>query len=139
RQVHPCTNCRQFIHTSTKCRFPCGHCGKRGHQAHKCPIKSSNRCKCRPFPQAHSAVDCQIRCSRRCGNPYPPSHNKHSNAMTCKSRCCMCGIKGHSGKECKFKKCGCGQQHLTQDCRWKIECPARGCDRYLCGLHCTEC
>jgi hypothetical protein len=138
RQVRPCTNCGLLAHTLRKCEAPCGQCGKGTHQAPKCPVQASNRCKCRTFP-CHVAVNCTVRCSRRCGNPFPPSHNKHLNAMTCTHRCCMCGVRGHAGRQCTFKRCQCGQQHLTQDCRWKVECPRSGCDRYLCGLHCAGC
>lgn len=135
---HPCSNCGDFTHKFKKCPNPCGHCGKKTHQAVKCPVKPSNRCKCMPFPE-HTAAECPEPCSRPCGNPFPFRHNKHQNAMSCTSRCCMCGIKGHSGKQCKFKRCQCGKQHLTQGCRWKVECPAARCDRYLCNLHCAGC
>lgn len=137
-QLHPCTNCGLFTHTSRKCQVPCGYCGKDTHQAPQCPVRASNRCRCRRFP-CHTASNCTVRCSRRCGNAFPPGHNKHLNAMTCANRCCMCGVRGHSGRECAFKKCQCGRQHLTQDCRWKVECPRRGCERYLCTLHCAGC
>ncbi|POS75724.1 hypothetical protein DHEL01_v205880 [Diaporthe helianthi] len=109
------------------------------HTAHECPVARQNRCKCVPFPQYHVASKCAVLCSRDCGNTYPPGHFKHKNAMTCKSRCCMCGIKGHSGLQCKLKRCRCGGSHLGQDCTWKVECRVKGCFNFLCGLHCSEC
>ena len=109
------------------------------HMANDCPVARQNRCKCVPFPQYHVASKCAVLCSRECGNRYPPGHFKHKNAMTCKSRCCMCGIKGHSGSQCKLKRCRCGGSHLGQDCTWKVECRVEGCYNFLCGLHCSEC
>lgn len=109
------------------------------HTADECPVAKQNRCKCVPFPQYHVATKCAVLCSRDCGNKYPPGHFKHKNAMTCKSRCCMCGIKGHSGSQCKLKRCRCGGSHLGQDCTWKVECHVEGCYNFLCGLHCSEC
>ncbi|KAI1089567.1 hypothetical protein F5B19DRAFT_466706 [Rostrohypoxylon terebratum] len=134
-----CENCAQHTHHTKYCRARCGFCGSPSHKASSCKVKSSNRCKCQPFPQFHTAEDCYIRCSRVCGCPYHPGHFRHNNAMTCSYRCCMCGIKGHSGRKCSLKKCPCGERHLTQDCRWKVECPAKGCYYYLCSLHCREC
>ena len=115
--------------------------GPRGnlHTAADCPVAKQNRCKCGPFPQYHVAAKCVVLCSRDCGNVHPPGHFKHKNAMTCKARCCMCGIKGHSGSQCKLKRCRCGGAHLGQDCTWKVECRVEGCYRFLCGLHCSEC
>ncbi|KAI1763322.1 hypothetical protein GGR53DRAFT_498045 [Hypoxylon sp. FL1150] len=135
----PCANCAQHGHLTSQCKSSCGYCNSRSHKASACPVFVTNRCKCRPFPQYHIASRCYVRCSRRCGNPYHPGHAKHQNAMTCSYRCCMCGIKGHSGTKCTYKKCPCGKRHLTQDCRWKVECPAKGCDFFLCHLHCREC
>ncbi|KAI0128153.1 hypothetical protein F4776DRAFT_629421 [Hypoxylon sp. NC0597] len=137
--THPCANCAQSTHHTEHCSSPCGYCNSLSHKARACPVKVTNRCKCQPFPQFHTALECYIRCSRRCGCPYQPAHFKHKNAMLCSYRCCMCGIKGHSGRKCSLKKCPCGEQHLTQDCRWKVECVAEGCDLYLCHLHCREC
>ncbi|KAI1441996.1 hypothetical protein F5Y02DRAFT_397657 [Annulohypoxylon stygium] len=134
-----CENCAQYTHRTKDCKARCGFCGLSFHKASGCKVKSSNRCKCQPFPQFHTAQECYVRCSRACGSPYHPGHFKHKNAMTCSYRCCMCGIKGHSGRKCSFKKCPCGERHLTQDCRWKVECPAKGCHYYLCSLHCREC
>ncbi|XXG99417.1 hypothetical protein Hte_005756 [Hypoxylon texense] len=136
---HPCANCGQHGHPTKRCSLNCGYCNSVSHKASACPVKVTNRCKCRPFPQFHIAIHCYVRCSRRCGNPHHPGHFKHQSAMTCSYRCCMCGTKGHSGKGCSFKKCPCGKQHLTQDCRWKVECPAKNCNFYLCNLHCREC
>ncbi|KAI4866142.1 hypothetical protein F4820DRAFT_271216 [Hypoxylon rubiginosum] len=136
---HPCANCNQHGHLTKRCTSSCGYCNSLHHKASACPVKVTNRCKCRPFPQFHIAAKCYIRCSRSCGNPHHPGHCKHQNAMTCSHRCCMCGIKGHSGRQCSLKKCPCGEQHLTQDCRWKVECPAKNCNFYLCHLHCREC
>jgi hypothetical protein len=109
------------------------------HVANECPVAKQNRCKCVPFPQYHVAAKCGILCSRDCGNRYPPGHFRHKNAMTCTSRCCMCGIKGHSGSQCKLKRCRCGGSHLGQDCTWKVDCRVEGCYNFLCGLHCSEC
>lgn len=109
------------------------------HMASSCPVEKQNRCKCGPFPQYHVSGKCPVLCSRRCGNDYPPGHFKHKNAMTCKARCCMCGAKGHSGQQCKLKRCRCGGAHLGQDCRWKVECRVMGCNNFLCGLHCVGC
>ncbi|KAJ0115655.1 hypothetical protein J7T55_010478 [Diaporthe amygdali] len=109
------------------------------HTAPNCPVAKHNRCKCGPFPQYHVAAKCAVLCSRECGNTYPRGHFKHKNAMTCKARCCMCGMKGHSGSQCKLKRCRCGVAHLGQDCTWKVECHVKGCYRFLCGLHCVEC
>ncbi|KAI1097722.1 hypothetical protein F4804DRAFT_326713 [Jackrogersella minutella] len=136
---HPCGNCAQYTHRTKNCPSQCGFCGSIFHKANACPVKSSNRCKCRPFPQCHTALECYVRCSRPCGCPHHLGHFKHKNAMLCSYRCCMCGIKGHSGRKCSLKKCPCGGQHLTQDCRWKVECSAKDCNFYLCRLHCREC
>ncbi|KAI1142023.1 hypothetical protein F5Y05DRAFT_369459 [Hypoxylon sp. FL0543] len=136
---HPCANCAQYTHRTKFCPAPCGYCNASSHIASACTVKASNRCKCQPFPQFHTAFECYIRCSRRCGCPHHPGHFKHKNAMLCSYRCCMCGAKGHSGRKCSLKKCPCGEQHLTQDCRWKVECSAKGCNLYLCHLHCREC
>lgn len=116
--------------------------GKHGnpHLAPNCPVAKQNRCKCVPFPQFHVAAKCPIVCSRDCGNhEHPPGHFKHKNAMGCKARCCMCGIKGHSGMKCKWRRCRCGGEHLGQDCGWHPECRVKGCDRFLCGVHCQVC
>ena len=51
----------------------------------------------------------------------------------------MCGIRGHSGKDCRQRKCRCGGVHLGQDCNWRPNCVAKGCGRYWCGLHCRDC
>ncbi|KAI2464126.1 hypothetical protein F4781DRAFT_414166 [Annulohypoxylon bovei var. microspora] len=136
---YPCDNCAQYNHHTRNCPSQCGFCGSPFHKASGCQIKSSNRCKCRPFPQYHTAQECYIRCSRACGCPHHPGHFKHKNAMLCSYRCCMCGTKGHSGRKCHLKKCPCGEQHMTQDCRWKVECLVKGCNYYLCHLHCREC
>ncbi|KAI1394792.1 hypothetical protein F4819DRAFT_237768 [Hypoxylon fuscum] len=136
---HPCANCAQYTHITKKCPSVCGYCNSSAHKAPRCPIKVTNRCKCRPFPQYHMSSQCYVRCSRKCGSPYHPGHCKHKNAMLCSYRCCMCGAKGHSGRKCSMKKCPCGEQHLTQDCRWKVECPAKDCSLYLCHIHCREC
>ncbi|KAI1437221.1 hypothetical protein GGR50DRAFT_646759 [Xylaria sp. CBS 124048] len=136
---HPCSNCAQYTHATKNCPSTCGYCNSADHKARNCTMKPENRCKCRPFPQFHRASQCHVRCSRRCGSPYPPGNFKHMSAMLCTNRCCMCGVKGHCGKKCSLKKCPCGQQHLTQDCRWKVECPVKGCQFYLCHLHCREC
>ena len=109
------------------------------HIAPNCPVAKQNRCKCGPFPQYHVATKCPVLCSRSCGNSYPPGHFKHRSAMTCRSRCCMCGLRGHSGQRCKLTRCRCGGAHLGQDCRWKVECHVKGCDRFLCGVHCAGC
>ncbi|KAI2620598.1 hypothetical protein GGR54DRAFT_601618 [Hypoxylon sp. NC1633] len=136
---HPCANCTQHSHRTKHCPSNCGYCNSIDHKASACPVKVTNRCKCRPFPQYHTAFDCYVRCSRRCGCPHPPGHLKHKNAVLCRYRCCMCGSKGHTGRKCALKKCPCGGQHLTQDCRWKVECPVKDCNLYLCHLHCREC
>ncbi|KAI8956784.1 hypothetical protein F5Y11DRAFT_133476 [Daldinia sp. FL1419] len=136
----PCANCSQNTsHRPSTCPSKCGYCNSPSHKAFVCPTKARNRCKCSPFPQYHTAFECHINCSRRCGAPSPPSQGHHKNAMLCTYRCCMCGAKGHSGRECSLKKCPCGGKHLTQDCRWKVECPAKDCNFYLCHLHCREC
>ena len=135
----PCDNCTSLYHLTRHCMAGCGYCNSREHEAVTCPVNSINRCKCRPFPQFHTVSDCHIRCSRRCGSPYPPGHFKHKNAILCNHRCCMCGQRGHTGRKCNLRKCRCGEMHLTQDCRWKVECPVDGCDRYLCTQHCREC
>ncbi|KAI1815813.1 hypothetical protein GGS20DRAFT_541457 [Poronia punctata] len=138
-EPHPCANCAQRSHQTKDCRSNCGYCFSSKHMAPRCPMEPQNRCKCRPFPQFHRSTDCGVRCSRRCGCPYAPGHYKHFNAMRCSYRCCMCGIKGHSGRKCQLKHCPCGRHHLTQDCRWKVECAAPGCSLYLCSIHCREC
>ncbi|OTB09898.1 hypothetical protein K445DRAFT_323492 [Daldinia sp. EC12] len=137
---NPCANCSQYkSHRSSACPAGCGYCNSPAHKAYACSIKASNRCKCMPFPQYHTAFECDIKCSRKCGCPSPPGSGHHKNAMLCSYRCCMCGAKGHSGRACSLKKCPCGGNHLTQDCRWKVECPAGNCSFYLCHLHCREC
>lgn len=115
--------------------------GKHGspHFADKCPVARPSRCKCVAFPTFHTSERCHIRCSRRCGGDRPRGSWKHRNAMTCKSRCCMCGIHGHSGRECRLKRCRCGSAHLGQDCSWRVECREMNCDRFLCGVHCRGC
>lgn len=117
----------------------CGWCNSEKHTAARCPVAASSRCKCGPFPTYHTAKTCPIPCSRTCGSALPRNHPRHARAMTCRSRCCMCGLRGHSGKDCRLKRCRCGSQHLGQDCGWKPGCGVRGCDRYLCGVHCREC
>ncbi|KAI1463093.1 uncharacterized protein F4812DRAFT_448013 [Daldinia caldariorum] len=135
-----CANCSQDRnHRPSACPMGCGYCNSSAHKAHTCPIKASNRCKCMPFPQYHTCFDCDVNCSRKCGCPSLPGSGHHKNAMLCSYRCCMCGAKGHSGRKCSLKKCPCGGNHLTQDCRWKVECPAKNCNFYLCHLHCREC
>lgn len=161
-----CANCSGAFHPTSRCTSPCGHCGaisppffdilKRSliyperiktipgisqnpHYAHHCPVAPKNRCKCAPFPTYHTAVMCDVACHRDCGNTAPPDSARHPNAMLCKSRCCMCGIRGHSGKDCTNKTCRCGGHHLGQDCCWNPTCRVPGCDRYLCGVHCCEC
>lgn len=110
------------------------------HLASNCPVARQNRCKCTPFPQFHPAAKCLVLCSRPCGNTtHPPGHFKHRNAMGCKSRCCMCGMKGHSGTKCKFKTCRCGGTHLGQDCAWHPACRVERCGRFHCGVHCRAC
>ncbi|KAK4226555.1 hypothetical protein QBC38DRAFT_480074 [Podospora fimiseda] len=111
----------------------------RPHYAPTCRLPAGSRCKCMPFPTFHTADRCSVPCRRDCGNKNPTGSFQHKNAMTCKSRCCMCGIRGHSGKECRLQKCRCGERHLGQDCRWKPTCRIKGCDRYLCGMHCQDC
>ncbi|KAK0636959.1 hypothetical protein B0T17DRAFT_459789, partial [Bombardia bombarda] len=143
------------------CRSPCGHCGapsrrdqqKRKskpddrrpgyhgepHIAPQCTVAPRNRCKCVPFPTYHTADRCHIPCRRNCGNSERPGSPRHHNAMLCSSRCCMCGLRGHSGKNCRNRKCRCGSAHLGQDCTWNPTCRVPGCDRFLCGLHCRDC
>lgn len=139
RPRHACANCAQNTHRTAICQSRCGYCNSHDHMADNCGMKPTNRCKCRPFPQFHRASECRIQCSRRCGAPDPPGTYKHMKAMLCSHRCCMCGTKGHSGKQCSLKRCPCGAEHLTQDCRWKVECIVKGCNFYLCHLHCREC
>ncbi|PSR82129.1 hypothetical protein BD289DRAFT_25352 [Coniella lustricola] len=163
-----CANCGSGLHNLGSCSQPCGHCGNvtresfiafrqrfgknknlnsilqegsafHFHYAPWCPVLKHNRCKCGPFPQYHVAAKCAIVCSRDCGNVFRLGHFKHKNAMGCKSRCCMCGIRGHSGSQCKLRRCRCGGDHLGQDCRFHPECRTKGCDRYLCGYHCQSC
>ncbi|KAK4044077.1 hypothetical protein C8A01DRAFT_12411 [Parachaetomium inaequale] len=116
------------------------------HQAPDCPVARHNRCKCVAFPTFHTAAQCGIPCRRACGGTgnqatsRRPGSFQHRNAMLCRARCCMCGIRGsHSGRECRQRRCRCGGAHLGQDCGWKPECRVRGCDRFLCGVHCREC
>jgi len=157
----PCDNCAQTTHRTSDCRSRCGFCGAPNpqlqrsaapsalaeldrhtnpHAAARCPVAKANRCKCVAFPQFHAADECPIPCSRDCGNPAPPGSWRHRNAMTCRSRCCMCGIRGsHSGKECRLRTCRCKGKHLGQDCGWNPTCRVPGCDRFLCGLHCRGC
>ncbi|TLD26940.1 hypothetical protein PspLS_05190 [Pyricularia sp. CBS 133598] len=163
-----CSNCTGKGHVEAHCFLRCGHCGALGgdinpldqerpkfqivrsqppalpsryHHADECEVSKKNRCKCVSFPTFHTAKDCTITCSRSCGSPWPPGHFKHRNAMTCKHRCCMCGIRGHAGKDCHLTKdsCLCGAHHLGQDCGWKPECRVPGCDRYHCRVHCRRC
>ncbi|KAK0627542.1 hypothetical protein B0T14DRAFT_424120 [Immersiella caudata] len=112
---------------------------QRPHLAPDCPVARHNRCKCVPFPTFHVAKRCGVPCRRDCGAKARPGTFGHSNAMLCRSRCCMCGIHGHSGKECRLRRCRCGQAHLGQDCGWNSTCRVKGCPRYWCGIHCREC
>lgn len=134
-----CDNCSMGDHKAEDCILVCGHCGTLGHHALSCNVPKDRRCKCTPFPQFHRARDCDIKCSRPCGNPHPPRHRKHHNAMRCKYRCCMCGLRGHAGIDCNLKSCRCKGKHLGQDCSWNPVCRVEGCDRFLCGVHCREC
>lgn len=161
-----CGNCLKACHTTLQCESPCGYCGAispkarespkvweslalclktlsathhNPHVAPHCPVAPKNRCKCVQFPTYHTAAECQVSCHRNCGNTAPPGSARHPNAMLCKSRCCMCGIRGHSGKECTNKTCRCGGHHLGQDCCWNPTCRVPGCDRFLCGIHCRDC
>ena len=118
----------------------CPLCNRHDHTKKNCKVSKPSHCKCGGKPK-HLARNCQVQCSRQCRNPHPPGHpNKHPNAILCKSRCCMCGIRGrHNGKECRYKKCRCGGEHLGQDCLWNPTCKVKGCDRFHCGVHCREC
>lgn len=156
-ETRSCENCKMTSHETIMCALPCGYCGATSpilvfdtpgnlfpgngnpHKAPNCPVARQNRCKCVPFPQFHVAAKCAILCSRDCGNPYHPGHFKHKSAMTCQSRCCMCGMRGHSGAKCKLRHCHCGESHLGQDCRFHPECRVQGCNRFLCGVHCQSC
>lgn len=150
-----CENCESPLHPTNRCFLTCRWCGAANptvvqhedrfpgsgspHLGHSCPVAKRNRCKCSNFPH-HVAKQCPILCSRSCGNTIGPGHFKHKNAMTCASRCCMCGMRGHPGTKCKLKHCRCGDHnHLGQDCRFHTECRAQNCDRYLCGIHCQSC
>ncbi|KAL2022895.1 hypothetical protein VTK56DRAFT_4426 [Thermocarpiscus australiensis] len=155
-----CGNCKRTSHPTSNCIYPCGHCGAPNsqsfppelesanwasgihlnpHTASQCPVSAGSRCKCVAFPTFHTAERCGIPCRRDCGNPAPPGSFQHRNAMTCRARCCMCGLRGHSGRECRLQRCRCGGAHLGQDCRWNPACRVPGCGRYLCGVHCREC
>ncbi|KXX74210.1 hypothetical protein MMYC01_208980 [Madurella mycetomatis] len=161
-----CSNCASTEHRTSACTAPCGHCGapnmksftedvamelyngplapgvhQSPHMASQCPVAAQNRCKCVPFPTFHTAARCGIPCRRDCGGgPTRPGSFQHRNAMTCRARCCMCGLRGsHSGRECRLRRCRCGGTHLGQDCSWHPTCRVPGCDRFLCGLHCREC
>ncbi|GAB1319463.1 hypothetical protein MFIFM68171_09673 [Madurella fahalii] len=123
---------------------------QRPHMASQCPVAARNRCKCVAFPTFHTAARCGIPCRRDCGASTSastsatasarPGSFQHRNAMTCRARCCMCGLRGsHSGRECRLRRCRCGGAHLGQDCTWHPTCRAPGCDRFLCGLHCRGC
>ena len=134
-----CYNCTIPFHAMESCRLPCGYCNSHGHNARECPASPYSRCRCSPFPNYHNAYQCTITCSRPCGSSFPTGHRQHKNAMTCKWRCCMCGVKGHSGKECHRRFCRCGRRHLGQDCGWNPTCCAPDCSRYICIIHCREC
>lgn len=150
-----CENCESPLHPTNRCFLTCRWCGAANptvvqhedrfpgsgnpHLGPSCPVAKRNRCKCSNFPH-HVAKQCPILCSRSCGNTISPGHFKHKNAMTCASRCCMCGMCGHPGTKCKLKHCRCGDyNHLGQDCRVHTECGAQNCDRYLCGIRCQSC
>ena len=126
---------------STRARHPPRGIGKHGnhHLAPDCPVPRTSRCKCVAFPTYHVASRCTVRCARACGNTAPRGSFNHRNAMTCRSRCCMCGLAGHSGRDCRLRRCRCGGAHLGQDCGWKVECPRSGCPRFRCGMHCQDC
>ncbi|TPX11767.1 uncharacterized protein E0L32_007504 [Thyridium curvatum] len=129
----------------------------RPHTAPACLVAKVNRCKCAPFPTYHRAKACPVPCARcppitttadgdkkgkgkdtGAGAGAAVRATRH-RAMTCKVRCCMCGIRGHSGHECRQMRCRCGGAHLGQYCGWQPGCRVEGCDRYLCGVHCDEC
>ncbi|KAK3390645.1 hypothetical protein B0H63DRAFT_466216 [Podospora didyma] len=156
RKLPHCENCMDTSHLTSECLAPCGHCGapshtdvavikhqpnlhQNPHLAPQCSVARKNRCKCVPFPTFHTAKQCGIPCHRNCGNNARRGSFQHPNAMTCESRCCMCGIKGHSGQDCRMRTCRCGGHHLGQDCSWNPACRVPGCRRFLCGLHCREC
>ena len=109
------------------------------HSAPSCPLPRASRCKCAPFPVFHPAARCPVPCARLCGDPATPGSLAHPNAMTCRARCCMCGLQGHAGRDCRLRTCRCGGSHLGQDCSWKVECAVSGCFRFLCGVHCRGC
>ncbi|KAK4640755.1 hypothetical protein QC761_606405 [Podospora bellae-mahoneyi] len=153
-------------HVMSVCNMPCGDCGgwspgeydvywhmvARGelpdrdsihepgesHFAPGCPKAKNNRCKCMPFPVYHTAKRCTVKCCPGCGHPDPGRHK--GNAMMCTYRCFMCGIRNsHAGKDCRLKRCRWGGAHLGQDHGWNPTCRKKGCDRFLCGVHCQGC
>ena len=119
----------------------CGWCGSAGHASERCPVSKRNRCKCRPWPMYHTARECPVKCSRLCVGAVEGRWEEKHNApaMLCRVRCCMCGARGHGGRDCRLQRCRCGGAHLGQDCGWRPACPVEGCGMYLCPEHCREC
>lgn len=137
-----CGICCSEEHTSKTCRNCCLHCGGKNHETERCHIARKMICKCRPFPQLHTAAYCRIKCSRALPQHYKLCRSlsgRHKCAMKCQLRCCMCGAEGHPGISCELWKCRCGGSHLGQACGWNPTCRVKGCSLYRCDLHCAEC
>ncbi|KDN65829.1 hypothetical protein CSUB01_10371 [Colletotrichum sublineola] len=141
KQKHPCRNCRNLlghIHRTEDCQRPCGHCGQDWHTVADCTSSKRNRCRCRPFPQRHLAKRCPVMCNP--GECPAPHAGPLVTAIMCKSRCCMCGLPGHAGRDCHLKTCRCGHQHLTIDhMPMDRQCAVFDCPRFFCTKHCQAC
>ncbi|KAK1561515.1 uncharacterized protein LY79DRAFT_675490 [Colletotrichum navitas] len=138
KQTHPCRNCLDLFHRTDDCQHPCGHCGQDWHAVTACTSSKRNRCRCRPFPQRHLAKRCPVMCNP--GECPAPHSGPLVTAMMCKSRCCMCGIPGHAGRDCHLKTCRCGHQHLTiGHMPMDRQCAVFDCPRFFCTRHCQAC
>ncbi|KZL78942.1 major facilitator superfamily transporter [Colletotrichum incanum] len=137
-QKHPCRNCLDRFHRTEDCGQPCGHCGQDWHTVDACTSSKRNRCRCRPFPQRHLVKRCPAMCNP--GECPAPHAGPLVTAMMCKSRCCMCGIPGHAGRDCHLKTCRCGGQHLTVvHMPMDRQCAVVDCPRFFCTRHCQVC
>ncbi|KAF6830415.1 major facilitator superfamily transporter [Colletotrichum plurivorum] len=136
----PCRNCLE-MHDINNCQLECGYCGMDWHTIAACASIPRNRCKCSPFPQYHLARRCPVLCNPDdCPKKDVPGTEYHRNAVTCKTRCCMCGLYDHAGRDCHLKTCRCGRHHLAiEHPPEERRCAVEPCPRWFCNKHCQTC